>query len=154
MPRPPFWTATSVVLSALSAIATTDFKLYRAIAPIPLEGTMMLTKVATISLCIMAITEGTARASEMPFYPVEQWCDQVARSAGARSEMIYGGCISQEQSAYDSLKSRWSTLPIATQSWCDSVARSSGAGSYMILKGCVEQEINAGQANSRRQFQR
>jgi hypothetical protein len=114
----------------------------------------MFINVAASSIVIITITAGTVRASEIPAYPVEQWCDKVARVAGARSEMIYGGCISQEQSAYDGLKTRWSTLPIATQNWCDNVARSSGAGSYMILSGCVEQEVNAGQQNSRRQFQR
>jgi hypothetical protein len=111
-------------------------------------------KVAMIAIFIMATTAGIGRASEIPIYPVEQWCDKVAKSVGARSEQIYGGCISQEQSAYDGLKNRWSTFPSATQSWCDRVARSSGAGSYTILSGCVEQEIKAGQENSRRQFQR
>jgi hypothetical protein len=115
---------------------------------------MEYTKTATISILLMAITAGTGQASEIPNYTVAQWCDKVAKSAGDRSEMIYGGCISQEQSAYDGLKHRWKTLPIATQNWCDRVARSSGTGSYMILNGCVAQEINAGQQNSRREFQR
>jgi hypothetical protein len=97
---------------------------------------------------------GPAHASEVPFYSVEQWCDAVSRSAGPKSEMIYGGCVNQEQSAYDTLKRVWNTLPAEMQNWCDRVARSTGAGSYMILNGCVEQEISAGQENSRRQFRR
>jgi hypothetical protein len=95
-----------------------------------------------------------AFASEVPFYSVKQWCDTVSKSAGNRSEMIYGGCIDQEQYAYNSIKEAWSTLPAQTQKWCDSVARSTGAGSYMILNGCIQQEMSAGKENSRRQFQR
>jgi hypothetical protein len=93
-------------------------------------------------------------AGELPSYPVEQWCDRVASSSGPRSELIYGGCIKQEQSAYDSLKGTWSVLPSQMQSWCDTVAKSGGAGSYLILNGCVQQEQNAGRENSTRQFRR
>jgi hypothetical protein len=95
-----------------------------------------------------------ADASEIPFYSVEQWCDTVAKSVGPRSEVIYGGCVDQEQSAYDTLKRVWNTLSAQTQNWCDRVARSTGGGSYTILNGCVEQEINASQENSTRQFRR
>jgi hypothetical protein len=97
---------------------------------------------------------GQARAAELPYYEVEKWCETIARSAGARSELIYGGCVNQEQSAYDALKPRWASLPAQTQRWCDQVARASGSGSYLILNGCVQQEISAGQENSRRQFRR
>jgi hypothetical protein len=89
-----------------------------------------------------------------PFYAVEKWCDRVARSSGERSEFIYAGCVSQEQSAYDKISQTWNTLPSQTQAWCDRVARSGGVGSYMILDGCVEQEVSAGQQNSKTQFRR
>ena len=95
-----------------------------------------------------------AHASEVPFYSVEQWCDKVAKSAGPRSELIYDGCVNQEQSAYDTLKRVWNTLPTQTQTWCDRVARSGGVGSYMLLNGCREQEITAAGENSKRQFRR
>ncbi len=54
--------------------------------------------------------------------------------------MIYGGCMEQEQSAYDALKGEWPQLPAQMRRWCDKVARAGGGGSYVILQGCVEQE--------------
>jgi hypothetical protein len=107
-----------------------------------------------LSLSIFWLGLYPADASEVPFYAVEQWCDKVAKAAGARSEMIYGGCVKQEQSAYDTMKRVWNTLPAQTQTWCDRVARSGGVGSYMILNGCTEQEIAAAGENSQRQFRR
>lgn len=56
--------------------------------------------------------------------------------------MIYNGCIEQEQMSYNSLKSRWATLPQKTRSYCDEIARFS-EGSYMILSGCVDMENSA-----------
>jgi hypothetical protein len=107
-----------------------------------------------LAIFTSALISPSARAAELPNYPVERWCDQVARSAGSRSEMIYGGCIKQEQTAYDHLKRSWADVPSQTQNWCDQVARSSGGGSYMILNGCVDQESSARQQNSTRRFQR
>jgi GYF domain 2/Protein of unknown function (DUF2939) len=95
-----------------------------------------------------------ARAVPVPFYSVESWCQKVAKSGGAMSEVIYGGCINQEQSAHDDLKKLWNTLPAQTQNWCDRVARSTGDGSYVLLNGCVGQEITVGQENSKGQFRR
>ena len=111
---------------------------------------------ALIALAIIssASISPSVRAAELPTYPVERWCDQVAKSAGPRSEMIYGGCINQEQTAYDHLKGSWAELPLQTRNWCDQVARSSGGGSYMILNGCVDQESSAREQNSTRRFQR
>jgi len=96
----------------------------------------------------------TAVAGGLPDYPVEQWCDQVARLGGSRSELLYGGCIGQEQTAYDHLKGTWGDAPPQTQNWCDQVARTGGGGSYMMLNGCVDQENAARQQNSTRRFQR
>src|SRR4051812_20481879 len=93
-----------------------------------------------------------AHSGEVPFYSVEQWCNKVAHSSGARSETIYGGCIDLEQSAYDTLRNIWSPLPADTQVWCDKVARSSGTGSYKILNECVEDQETANKTNSTRQF--
>src|SRR5215467_4173931 len=75
----------------------------------------------------------------------------VANSVGAMSEVIYGRCIDQEQSAHDDVKTLWNTLPTQTQNWCDRVARSTGDGSYVLLNGCVGEEITAGHENSKRQ---
>ncbi|MES5485399.1 hypothetical protein QMZ05_21835 [Bradyrhizobium sp. INPA03-11B] len=100
----------------------------------------------------LAITP--ALAGDLPDYPVETWCSRVSSISGAKSEMLYGGCIDQEQAAYDSLKKSWSTLPQQTREWCSRVASSTGGGSYMLLKGCVDQESDARQQNSSRRFQR
>jgi hypothetical protein len=109
--------------------------------------------IAVATIVLIGFSTSVA-AGELPSYAVEQWCDRVASSPGSRSELIYGGCIKQEQSAYDSLKGSWSALPSQMQSWCDSVAKSGGGGSYLILNGCVQQEQNAGRENSTRQFRR
>jgi hypothetical protein len=90
----------------------------------------------------------------VPFYSVESWCQKVANSVGAMSEVIYGRCIDQEQSAHDDVKKLWNTLPTQTQNWCDRVAGSTGDGSYVLLNGCVGEEITADQENSKRQFRR
>jgi hypothetical protein len=91
-----------------------------------------------VSIGLTALLAATAaRADGLPVYPVEQWCEKVSRSAGAKSEMIYGGCLDQEQSAYDALKKSWAALPGQTQTWCDKVAKSSGGGSYVILMAAL-----------------
>jgi hypothetical protein len=107
------------------------------------------------ALLVLALLVATpAAAQSIPHYAVESWCNKVARSGGAKSEMIYGGCIDQEQSAYNELKGAWGALPIRMRAWCDQVAKSGGTGSYMILKGCIDQEQSAASTNSRRTFQR
>lgn len=93
-------------------------------------------------------------ANEIPNYPVEEWCEQVSRAGGSKSEIIYRGCINQEQSAYDTLKRSWAGLSRQTQQWCDKVAGSTGGGSYMLLNGCVDQETSAGRESTTRRFQR
>jgi hypothetical protein len=108
-----------------------------------------------LGIVALFVLAGAAQAETiLPTYPVEKWCDQVSRSVGARSEMIYGGCIDQEQNSYNELKASWTTLSNHTQTWCDQVAKATGSGSYMILKGCVEQETQAAKENSTRKFQR
>ncbi|HMF49692.1 MAG TPA: hypothetical protein VK603_13665 [Candidatus Saccharimonadales bacterium] len=101
----------------------------------------------------LSLTVGhvVAGEQEVPDYPVERWCKEVAKTAGD-SEIIYGGCIQQEQSAYDDLKVSWTEVPRKTQIWCKEVAKASGPGSYMILKGCVEQEAAAQKENTTRHF--
>jgi hypothetical protein len=90
---------------------------------------------------------------EIPDYPVERWCKDVAKASGG-SEVIYGGCIEQEQTAYDELKGSWMEVPRKTQSWCNQVAKAPGSGSYLILKGCIEQETAAQNENATRHFKR
>jgi len=110
---------------------------------------------ATISgaLLLTIISASAAIAGDLPNYPVEAWCNKIASAVGAKSEMLYGGCISQEQSAYDSLKTVWADLPQRTKTWCDQIAKSTG-GSYLVLKGCLDQEDSARRQNSTREFQR
>jgi hypothetical protein len=107
-----------------------------------------------ILLVIAVSATNSVWANDIPNYPVEEWCEKVSRAGGSKSEMIYSGCINQEQSAYDTLKRSWAALPRQTQEWCDKVAKSTGGGSYMILNGCVDQEISAGKENTTRRFQR
>ncbi len=89
----------------------------------------------------------SAIAGDIPRYDPPRWRDNVASAGGARLEMIYQGCIHQEQEAYDSLKEQWTNLPAKMQAWCNQVARSGSPGSYMILSGCIKQEMDAKQKN-------
>lgn len=109
---------------------------------------------ALVGASMLLLSAGAGWAQSVPEYPVERWCDQVARSVGSRSEVIYGSCIDQEQGAYDGLKGRWATIPAPARRWCDQVAKASGTGSYVILGSCIEQETAAGEQNQRRQFRR
>jgi hypothetical protein len=102
---------------------------------------------------VVIIATSEARAEDLPDFPVEQWCKKVSKVAGD-SAVIYGGCIEQEQNAYDELKQTWAAVPGKTRSWCGQVAKSTGLGSFVILKGCIEQEAAARQENATRQFKR
>jgi hypothetical protein len=66
--------------------------------------------------------------------------------------MIRQGCFQQEQSAYDTLKATWGTVPETMKSHCDRVARFGGGGTYMILQGCIQQEIAAKSSNETSTF--
>jgi hypothetical protein len=57
-------------------------------------------------LIIFMVAPEAVWGADLPYYSVEKWCDIVANTGGSRSEMIYGGCIRQEQTAYDSLKEK------------------------------------------------
>jgi hypothetical protein len=104
-------------------------------------------------LVAMQLSTGSSFASDtMPRYDPESWCEQVANSGGASSEMIRNGCLKQEQSSYDATKEIWSQLPSEMRDWCDQVARSGSAGSYMILNGCVRQEIQSRDENKSTKF--
>ena len=107
-----------------------------------------------LAVPVVLMSTITAIAGDLPNYPVEKWCTSIASVSGAKSEMVYGGCISQEQTAYDSLKTTWADLPQQTRNWCDQIAKAAVGGSYMVLKACVDQEDAARRQNSNRQFQR
>ncbi len=111
-------------------------------------------KMIGVAMALAFAGPGVVHAQTLPRFAVEQWCNQVAKAAGARSEMIYGGCITQEQTAYDTIKKSWYNLPSQTRTWCESVAKAAGPGSYMLLNGCVDQETAAAKANSSTQFRR
>ena len=116
---------------------------------------MRLISAIVLAALSLSVTDGmaTAQPNGIPVYPVERWCTKVSESAG-RSEVIYGGCMQQEQEAYDALKEAWGDVPNKTRMWCDQVAHSAGSGSYVILKGCIDQEAQARKDNSTRQFKR
>lgn len=83
-----------------------------------------------------------AKAQSMPpRYDVAKYCEKVAASIGGSSQ-IENTCIRQEQSAYNTLKSSWPTIPSKVTTYCDKVASSVG-GTYAILRTCIEQETNA-----------
>jgi hypothetical protein len=105
------------------------------------------------TLAMLSMSTLLARADDIPNYPVEQWCKKVAGTAGG-SEMIYSGCMDQEQDAYDALKQSWANVPDKTRAWCDQVAKSPGTGSYKLLQGCIDQEATAREENSKRRFNR
>jgi hypothetical protein len=107
-----------------------------------------------LALCVAMAQAISFACAAVPNYAVEEWCDKVARSVGPRSEVIYGGCIRDEQSAYDRLKTEWDMAPSAAQSWCDQVGRSVGPGSYQILLRCLEDEAEAARQNKTQPFKR
>ncbi len=90
----------------------------------------------------------------MPHYNPNAWCKEVAGAGGGYSEMLFAGCMTQEQSAYDALKSQWDGLPQTMRSWCDEVASSGGVGSFMLLQGCVKQEAASASQNQTARFHR
>lgn len=97
-----------------------------------------------IAICIPVLSH----AGDIPRYDVDKHCTKVAQTSG-NSNMIYNGCIEMEQTAYDSIRQLWASIPEKTQSHCNKVASSSG-GSYSILQGCINMEIDA--ANNKKKF--
>jgi hypothetical protein len=110
-----------------------------------------LPRAAAASALVLAA--GAARADSIPRYDVASHCRAVASFGGDYSEMLYGGCIDMEQSAYDKLKDLWTTLPSAMRAHCDSVARVAGPGSYSLLDGCIDMERAAAKENRAKSFQ-
>ncbi|MDP1628824.1 MAG: hypothetical protein Q8L94_17040 [Parvibaculum sp.] len=88
---------------------------------------------------------------DIPRYDVPGYCTDVAAAIDG-SHVIYGGCMDQEQQAYNSLKRDWESIPADTRSYCDSVARSIG-GSYTIMEGCIDQELSAARSNEGAEFE-
>jgi len=56
----------------------------------------------------MSLCAETAHAQ--PHYDVENWCRTVASSSGDYSDVINNGCMEQEQSSYDYVKTSWTSL--------------------------------------------
>lgn len=90
--------------------------------------------------------------SKPPKYDVKAYCKSLAALGGAPSEMMYGACLNQEQSAYDGLKPSWSSTPESIRNYCDGLARLAEPGSYMMLSSCVQQETSARKSNSKAEF--
>ncbi len=95
----------------------------------------------SVFLGAVTLAATAVHAQSVPRYNVESYCQEVSDFSGG-SAMIYNGCIDQEQTAYNTLKARWSGLGSQVKSYCDEVA-SFGGGSYMLLEGCIQMEVDA-----------
>ena len=98
----------------------------------------------------LMLFSGLAMAGDMPRFDVEGQCNNVASVGGEFSNMTYNGCIQMEQSAYDRLKSEWTSIPASIRRQCLDVAKVGGAGSYSTLGGCIDMEMQA--ANNQESF--
>jgi len=90
---------------------------------------------------ILMVISAPVYAESVPRYDVSAHCTEVSNVSGG-SNMIYNGCVDMEQTAYDSLKRVWNSIPSSTRAHCDDVARVTG-GSYSILEGCIQMETQA-----------
>ncbi|HBO5585608.1 TPA: hypothetical protein ACXKAZ_000365 [Pseudomonas aeruginosa] len=88
-----------------------------------------------------------------PRFDVPAYCKSLSSLSGTPSEVLYGGCMSQEQSAYNGLKAGWKSIPDAIKKHCAGIAKLDGIGSYSLLSGCVEQELQAKKANAAKSFE-
>lgn len=95
----------------------------------------------TLLAGLLSAISAPVLAQDLPRYPVESYCQEVADVSGG-SSMIYNGCIDMEQTSYNNLKSKWGRVPARSRSYCDEVARVVG-GSYSTLEGCVQMENDA-----------
>lgn len=100
-------------------------------------------------LATLTVTAFEVSAAEIPRYDVAGYCGNVAEISGG-SDLIYNGCIKNEQVAYNTLKERWESIPARTRAYCLEVGRVSG-GSYLILDGCFDLELSA--ANNKSTFE-
>jgi hypothetical protein len=96
-----------------------------------------------MSAAFLAVLPGVAHAASLPHYDVEAHCKEVANFGGSYSASLDNACLTQEQTAYDALKAKWSDVPAEAQAHCDEVARFGGHGSYKLLEACIEQEMRA-----------
>ena len=96
------------------------------------------------------VIEG-AVSVEVPRYDPNAHCRTVAEADGEFSEEVFRGCLDQEQSSYDALKTQWASIPPATRDHCDGVARACSPGSYVALSSCVEQQQTASEDNQDQQ---
>lgn len=108
-------------------------------------------RTALLPLAIAVALSGASALADMPRYDVEAHCTEIAGFGGTYSHSLFNGCMDQEQSAYDTLKEAWSTLPAEIRAHCDEIAAFSSPGSYALLQGCVQMERSAGQ--QRKTFQ-
>jgi hypothetical protein len=80
-------------------------------------------------------------SQDVPRYDPDKYCEDVSHSIGG-SAVIFNACLSQEQTAYDDIKSQRASVSMMTMSYCDDIARAVG-GSYVILDSCIQQEKEA-----------
>lgn len=105
-------------------------------------------------LCLLAGPSEARQADEQlpPRFDVERHCRSVANVTGTYSAMIDRSCFEMEQTAYNALKSIWTSLAAPTRRYCTQVATVTGPGSYSILGSCINMEEAASRDNDVRKF--
>lgn len=106
---------------------------------------------AAILAIILGAVPLRADGSAPPRYDVPAHCTSVAATVDG-SQMIYRGCMQQEQEAYNALKRDWANIPASMRRHCEGVAQAVG-GSYSILNACIDQELEAARDNAETEFE-
>jgi len=58
-----------------------------------------------------------------------------------------------EQSAYNDVRSKWTSLPQQMKRRCDQVTKFGGYGSYAVLQACIQMELEASDNAQTKKFQ-
>lgn len=116
----------------------------------------MLRHVLIVSAALAALNTAKAQSPgpEIPVYDPMATCRAMQQRAGDDSQFLLRGCLTNEQSAYDLLKSSWPSTPADSRQRCITMAGRSGQPSYFLLRGCIVNEETARQQNQQFQFRR
>jgi hypothetical protein len=90
------------------------------------------------ALTLPLSTAALEPASDLPYYEVEKYCHRQS-DIYDRDPTMLTVCLEQEQTSYDKLKKRWSSLDKAVKENCQSAPDVSG--SYYKLSACVGREL-------------
>jgi hypothetical protein len=99
-----------------------------------------------VGLAILIVPRG-AWAENLPNYDMTTFCHRVAGDSGDADALMSGAentlnrCMNHEQDSYETVKSKWPTLPMTIQSFCEKATLAAGDGSYEKLKSCIEQKM-------------